>query len=57
MDQSAISEALTRIETALRRVDAASRHTVALRGRHEQLKASVRKSLDEIDAVIAQREI
>ncbi|AIT78696.1 hypothetical protein JI59_02160 [Novosphingobium pentaromativorans US6-1] len=66
MEQTAICEALQRIEAALARVEGATRQAVDLRGRHEALigqhealatrhvtlKSSVEQSLSRIDGLI-----
>ena len=56
MEQTAICQALERIETALARIETAARQASDLRGRHEKLKASVEQSLIEIDGLIARHE-
>jgi hypothetical protein len=56
MEQTAICQALERIEAALARVEVSAPLCSGLRGRHEKLKASVEKSLAEIDELIAGQE-
>lgn len=56
MDQTAICHALERIEAALARVEASAAQCSGLSGRHERLKASVEKSLAEIDELILRQE-
>ncbi len=55
MEKDAIVQAVDRIEAALARVEAAARETADLRRRHEGLKASVARSLEDIDRLIADR--
>lgn len=56
MEQTALCQALERIEAALARVEVSAPQCSGLRGRHGKLKASVEKSLAEIDELIARRE-
>ncbi|MGE4306445.1 MAG: hypothetical protein AB7E24_20730 [Novosphingobium sp.] len=45
--------AIERIEAALTRAEAASREAADLRQRHERLKSSVSRSLENLDTLIA----
>jgi hypothetical protein len=56
MEQTALCQALERIETALARVEAAALHSAGLRTRHEKLKATIEKSLDALDDLIAKQD-
>lgn len=56
MEQTAICQALKRIESALTRLEAASSKTATLRMRHDKLKAAVEQSLGEIDTLISRQE-
>ena len=56
MEQTTICRALDRIETALGRIEAAAAQTPDLRKRHERLKDVVRKSLTELDGLIARKQ-
>ncbi|MCT2401034.1 hypothetical protein [Novosphingobium mangrovi (ex Huang et al. 2023)] len=55
MEEVPIVKAVERIEAALARVEAASREAADLRNRHERLKASVSRSLEDLDRLIADR--
>lgn len=61
MDGERSAQALTRIEAALARIEAAARaprpagteaELAALQGRHARLKAAVTESLEQLDALI-----
>lgn len=53
MEEASALNALEKIEAALARIEIASRRAAELGHRHERLKASVSRSLDEIDKLIA----
>jgi hypothetical protein len=55
MEEAPIVQTVERIEAALARLEAASRDTAGLRVRHERLKASVSRSLEDLDKLIAGR--
>ncbi|WP_157081184.1 hypothetical protein [Novosphingobium naphthalenivorans] len=52
MEDVPIVDAVERIEAALARAEAAAPALTELRGRHEQLKASVSRSLEQLDRLI-----
>ena len=53
MEDASIVNAIERIEAALKRAEAASREAADLRQRHERLKSSVSRSLENLDTLIA----
>ncbi|SFF99773.1 hypothetical protein SAMN05518801_10587 [Novosphingobium sp. CF614] len=57
MEEASIVHAVERIEAALARIEThaaiTSRKSADLQGRHEQLKACVARSLEELDGLIA----
>ena len=53
MDQNPIVQAVERIEAALSRVEKASRDAAGLRERHDGLKASVARSIEDIDRLLS----
>ena len=55
MEEEPIVVAIKRIEAALSRVEAASRKAADLAGRHHRLKASVSRSLEDLDRLIGSR--
>lgn len=54
MEEASIAQAVERIEAALARIDAASRKSTDLHRRHARLKASVARSLADLDALLGQ---
>ncbi len=55
MEEPSIEQSVTRIEAALARLEAASRKAAGLRRRHEDFKASVASSIEELDILLAAR--
>lgn len=53
MDEASVVNALEKIEAALARIETASSNVTDLRYRHERLKASVSRSLEDLDRMIA----
>jgi hypothetical protein len=53
MDQNPIVQVVERIEAALSRVEKASRDAAGLRERHDGLKASVARSIEDIDRLLS----
>ena len=56
MNEAPALHALARIEQALARIEAAAQQGADLRRRHDELKATVALSLEQIDVLLAQRE-
>lgn len=52
MEEAPIVHAVERIEAALARIEAASRKSGELHRRHAKLKASVTRSLADLDALL-----
>ena len=52
MDDGGLSQALSRAERAIARIDAALASTDATRGRDEQLRTKVRDAIAELDHLI-----
>ncbi|WP_374412645.1 hypothetical protein [Novosphingobium colocasiae] len=52
MTEEPIAQALARIELALDRAESAAREAGELAGRHARLKASVARSLHELDSLL-----
>lgn len=53
MEKGRIVHAVERIEAALARVDAATRHAADLQRQHHDLKAAVARSIADIDRLMA----
>lgn len=53
--EALLDDALDRIEHALARIEAAARDAAGLKLRHADLKASVARSLEGLDALLAAR--